>query len=73
RTTECAAFEARALEYLAYGELRAGRHGQARAHAEEGVRAALLAGHRNTAASHHAMLALAASIEGDTAAVAGYA
>ncbi|MFF5313745.1 LuxR C-terminal-related transcriptional regulator [Streptomyces massasporeus] len=73
RTTECAAFEARALEYLAYGELRAGRHAQARAHAEEGVRAALVAGHRNTAASHHAMLALAASIEGDTAAVAGYA
>ncbi|MFJ4561757.1 LuxR C-terminal-related transcriptional regulator, partial [Streptomyces massasporeus] len=73
RTTECAALEARALEYLAYGELRAGRHAQARAHAEEGVRAALMAGHRNTAASHHAMLALAASIEGDTAAVAGYA
>lgn len=73
RTTRCAAFEARALEYLAYGELRAGRHAQARAHAEEGVRVALMAGHRNTAASHHAMLALAASIEGDTAAVAGYA
>ncbi|WP_237304765.1 helix-turn-helix domain-containing protein [Streptomyces qaidamensis] len=73
RTAECVASEARALEYLAYGELRAGRHAQARAHAEEGVRAALLAGHRNTAASHHAMLALAASIEGDTAAVAGYA
>ncbi|GGV86112.1 hypothetical protein GCM10010228_66510 [Streptomyces massasporeus] len=73
RTTECAAFEARALEYLAYGELRAGRHAQARAHAEEGVRAALVAGHRNTAASHHAMLALAASIEGDTTAVARYA
>ncbi|MCK8438628.1 LuxR family transcriptional regulator [Streptomyces sp. D2-8] len=73
RTAESAAFEARALEYLAYGELRAGRHAQARAHAEEGVRAALTAGHRNTAASHHAMLALAASIEGDTAAVAGYA
>ncbi len=73
RATECAASEARALEYLAYGELRAGRHAQARTHAEEGVRAALIAGHRNTAASHHAMLALAASIEGDTAAVAGYA
>ncbi|MFI7140121.1 LuxR C-terminal-related transcriptional regulator [Streptomyces massasporeus] len=73
RTTESAALEARALEYLAYGELRAGRHAQARAHAEEGVRAALVAGHRNTAASHHAMLALAASIEGDTAAVARYA
>lgn len=73
RNAECVASEARALEYLAYGELRVGRHAQARAHAEEGVRAALLAGHRNTAASHHALLALAASIEGDTAAVAGYA
>ncbi|MGW1956875.1 LuxR C-terminal-related transcriptional regulator [Streptomyces sp. NPDC001920] len=73
RTAHCAAFEARALEYLAYGELRAGRHAQARAHAEQGVRAARAAGHRNTAASHHAMLALSASIEGDTTAVAGYA
>ncbi|GAA2548422.1 hypothetical protein GCM10010423_55370 [Streptomyces levis] len=73
RNAECTASEARALEYLAYGELRAGRHAQARHHAEEGVRAALAAGRRNTAASHHAMLALAASIEGDTAAVAGYA
>ncbi|MEU6546291.1 LuxR C-terminal-related transcriptional regulator [Streptomyces sp. NPDC046859] len=73
RNADCAASEARALEYLAYGELRAGRHAQARAHAEEGVRAAAAAGHRNTAASHHAMLALAASIEGDTNAVEGYA
>ncbi|MET8943498.1 LuxR C-terminal-related transcriptional regulator [Streptomyces sp. NPDC004542] len=73
RNAGCAAWEARALEYLAYAELRAGRHAQARAHAEEGVRAAVTAGHRNTAASHHAMLALAASIEGDTTAVAGHA
>lgn len=73
RIADSAAFEARALEYLAYGELRAGRHAQARAHAEEGVQAALAAGHRNTAASHHAMLALAASIEGDTAAVGRHA
>lgn len=73
RNAESAAYEARALEYLAYGELRAGRHAQARAHAEEGVRAALLAGHRNIAASHHVLLALAASIEGDTAAVAAHA
>ncbi|MFF1322584.1 LuxR C-terminal-related transcriptional regulator [Streptomyces chartreusis] len=73
RTADRTAFEARALEYLAYGELRAGRHAQARAHAEEGVRAALAAGHRNTAASHHAMLALAASIEGDTTAVGRHA
>ncbi|MEV5545651.1 helix-turn-helix transcriptional regulator [Streptomyces sp. NPDC052309] len=52
-----------ALEYLAYAELRAGRHAQARAHAEEGLRTALRAGQRNTAAHHHAALALAASIE----------
>ncbi|CAL9344763.1 hypothetical protein SUDANB145_00342 [Streptomyces sp. enrichment culture] len=52
-----------ALEYLAYAELRAGRHAQARAHAEEGLRTALRAGQRNTAALHHAVLALAASIE----------
>ncbi|MFB7656858.1 MULTISPECIES: LuxR C-terminal-related transcriptional regulator [unclassified Streptomyces] len=52
-----------ALEYLAYAELRAGRHPQARTHAEEGLRTALRAGQRNTAAHHRAILALAASIE----------
>ncbi|MFF0461810.1 helix-turn-helix transcriptional regulator [Streptomyces mexicanus] len=52
-----------ALEYLAYAELRAGRHAQARAHAEEGLRTALRTGRRNTAAHHHAALALAASID----------
>ncbi|MDG9720411.1 helix-turn-helix transcriptional regulator, partial [Streptomyces sp. DH24] len=64
-----AAFVPQALEYLAYAELRAGRHAQARAHAEEGLRAAQRTDQRNTAAQHHAVLALAASIEGDTAAV----
>ncbi|MFB8774569.1 helix-turn-helix transcriptional regulator [Streptomyces broussonetiae] len=59
----------RALEYLAYAELRAGRHALARTHAEEGLRAAQRAGQRNTAAHHHAVLALAASIEGETAVV----
>ncbi|GHB46710.1 helix-turn-helix transcriptional regulator [Streptomyces viridiviolaceus] len=59
-----------ALEYLAYAELRAGRHAQARAHAEEGLRTALRAGQRNTAAHHHAVLALAGSIEEQPAAVA---
>lgn len=63
----------RALEYLAYAELRSGRHAQARAHAEEGLREAERAGQRNTAAGHHAVLALAASIEGEPAAVAGHA
>ncbi|WP_371667638.1 LuxR family transcriptional regulator [Streptomyces sp. NBC_00289] len=60
-----------ALEYLAYAELRAGRHAQARTHAEEGLRAAYGAGQRNTAAHHHAVLALAASIEGHPAVVGG--
>ncbi|WP_031049744.1 helix-turn-helix transcriptional regulator [Streptomyces sp. NRRL F-5650] len=55
--------EPQALEYLAYAELRAGRHPQARTHAEEGLRTALRAGQRNTAAHHRSVLALAASIE----------
>ncbi len=62
--------EPRALEYLAYAELRAGRHPQARTHAEEGLRTALRAGQRNTAAHHRAVLALAASIEEEPDAVA---
>ncbi|WP_320779949.1 helix-turn-helix transcriptional regulator, partial [Streptomyces sp. CRN 30] len=64
-----AALVPQALEYLAYAELRAGRHAQARAHAEEGLRTALRAGQRNTAALHHAVLAMAASIEDDPAVV----
>ncbi|MDT0612637.1 helix-turn-helix transcriptional regulator [Streptomyces lancefieldiae] len=60
----------RALEYLAYAELRAGRHPQARAHAEEGLRTALRGGQRNTAAHHQAVLALAASIEEEPEVVA---
>ncbi|PWI10063.1 helix-turn-helix transcriptional regulator [Streptomyces sp. NWU339] len=64
RTLRAAALEPRALEYLAYAELRAGRHQLARTHAEEGLRAARRTGQRNTAAHHHAVLALAASIEG---------
>ncbi|MFC0498259.1 LuxR C-terminal-related transcriptional regulator [Streptomyces mutabilis] len=58
-----------ALEYLAYAELRAGRHSQARVHAEEGLCTALRAGQRNTAAHHRAVLALAASIEEEPQAV----
>ncbi|MFG2359122.1 LuxR C-terminal-related transcriptional regulator [Streptomyces sp. NPDC048521] len=69
RTRRFGAHEARALEYLAYGELRAGRHALARTHAEEGLRSAYRAGQRNTAAHHHAVLALAASIEGDRSTV----
>ncbi|WP_151770647.1 helix-turn-helix domain-containing protein [Streptomyces abyssomicinicus] len=59
------AFVPQTLEYLAYAELRAGRHARARAHAEEGLRCALHSRRRNTAAHHRAVLALAASIEGD--------
>ncbi|MFF9087540.1 LuxR C-terminal-related transcriptional regulator [Streptomyces sp. NPDC014991] len=70
RTNRSAVHEAQALEYLAYGELRAGRHTLARTHAEEGLRTAYRTGQRNTAAHHHAVLALAASIEGEAHAVA---
>ncbi|GAA3253263.1 helix-turn-helix transcriptional regulator [Streptomyces labedae] len=73
RTTGSAALEPRALEYLAYAELRAGRHQLARTHAEEGHRAAERTGQRNTAAHHHAVLALAASIEGEADLVAEHA
>lgn len=59
-----------ALEHLAYAELRAGRHARARAHAEEGLPAAHRLGQRNKAADLHAVLALAASVEGGAAACA---
>ncbi|MGW8063777.1 LuxR C-terminal-related transcriptional regulator [Streptomyces ziwulingensis] len=61
-----------ALEYLSYAELRAGRHPQARTHAEEGLRTALRTGQRNKAAHHRAVLALAASIEEEPDVVAGH-
>ncbi|MFD3538408.1 LuxR C-terminal-related transcriptional regulator [Streptomyces sp. NPDC058662] len=62
-----------ALEHLAYAELRAGRHARARAHAEEGLPAAHRLGQRNKAAHLHAVLALAASVEGGAAACAEHA
>ncbi|GAA2442535.1 helix-turn-helix transcriptional regulator [Streptomyces glaucus] len=73
RTPGSPALVPRALEYLAYAELRAGRHAQARTHAEEGLRTSHLTGQRNTAAHHHAVLALAASIEGEPGVVARHA
>ncbi|SDK08700.1 LuxR family transcriptional regulator [Streptomyces indicus] len=63
----------KALEQLAYGELRAGRHARARAHAEEGVRASRRTGRRNDLAHHHAILALVASLDQDARTVAQYA
>ncbi|MCE0444749.1 hypothetical protein LT493_03895 [Streptomyces tricolor] len=61
--------EARALEYLATAN--SGRAGTRwRTHAEEGLRSAYRTGQRNTAAHHHAVLALAASIEGEAQTVA---
>lgn len=63
----------RALEHLAYGELRAGRHTTARAHALEGLRAAHRTGQPNIAACLYAVLALAASVEGDAEACAEHA
>nr|WP_237330456.1 helix-turn-helix transcriptional regulator [Streptomyces sp. BA2] len=63
----------RALEHLAYGELRAGRHTTARAHALEGLKAAHRTGQPNVAACLHAVLALAASVGGDAEACARHA
>ncbi|WP_307129814.1 helix-turn-helix transcriptional regulator [Streptomyces aurantiacus] len=63
----------RALELLAYAELRTGQHARARAHAEEGLRAAHRYGQSNVAARHHAVLALAASIADEPTLVAHHA
>ncbi|MGY0487093.1 LuxR C-terminal-related transcriptional regulator [Streptomyces sp. WG-D5] len=73
RDLDAAAELPRALELLAYGELRSGRHARARAHAEEGVRAALAAGQRNVLAHQHAVLALVASLDRDVDTVARHA
>ncbi|MET9482748.1 LuxR C-terminal-related transcriptional regulator [Streptomyces sp. NPDC006638] len=62
-----------ALEHLAYGELRAGRHARARAHAREGLAVAGRLGQRNAVAHLHAVLALAASVEGDAGLCATHA
>ncbi|MFG3509328.1 AAA family ATPase [Streptomyces sp. NPDC047821] len=72
RARDLASLVPQALEHLAYAELRSGRHARARAHAEEGLRAAHHAGQRNVAAHHHATLALVASIEGDAAALTAH-
>ncbi|MDN3293360.1 LuxR family transcriptional regulator [Streptomyces ficellus] len=72
RARDIATLVPQALEHLAYAELRAGRHARARAHAEEGLRAAHHAGQRNVVAHHHAALALVASIEGDGAALTAH-
>jgi DNA-binding CsgD family transcriptional regulator len=57
----------RAVEQLAYAELRAGHHALAREHATTGLRAARRSGLVNATAHHHAVLALVASVQ-DTAA-----
>ncbi|MDV5143483.1 LuxR C-terminal-related transcriptional regulator [Streptomyces sp. SBC-4] len=63
----------RALEHLAYAELRAGRYSRAARTAREGLRAAELAGQDNVAAHQHAVLALVASVAGDGKAVREHA
>ncbi|MER5310817.1 LuxR family transcriptional regulator [Streptomyces sp. NPDC002773] len=55
----------RALEHLAYAELRAGRYSRAARTAREGLRAAEQTGQHNVAAHQHAVLALVASVAGD--------
>ncbi|MBT2425677.1 LuxR family transcriptional regulator [Streptomyces sp. ISL-112] len=64
RTTGPDALLPQALEHLAYAELRAGRHAGARAHALEGLHAARRTGQPNSSVRLHAVLALAASVEG---------
>ncbi|MGW2618392.1 hypothetical protein, partial [Streptomyces sp. NPDC001500] len=73
RTAGAATALVRAREYLAYAELRSGRHASARIHAEEGLRTALRTGQGNKAAQYRAVLALAASIEAGPDLVAGHA
>lgn len=73
RSRGLAALTPQVLEHLAYAELRAGRHARARAHAQDGLRAAHRAGQRNVAAHQHAILAMVASVEEDAAAVAVHA
>ncbi|MFF5387853.1 LuxR C-terminal-related transcriptional regulator [Streptomyces sp. NPDC013012] len=63
----------RALEHLAYAELRDGRYSRAARTAREGLAAAEPTGQRNVAAHQHAVLALAASVAGDGVAVAEHA
>ncbi|MEU0158519.1 LuxR C-terminal-related transcriptional regulator [Streptomyces sp. NPDC006261] len=61
-----------ALEHLAYAELRAGLHAGARAHALEGLYAARRTGQPNSSVHLHAVLALAASVEGPAEACAAH-
>lgn len=68
-----AALVSRATEYVAYAELRAGRHAQAREHALAGLRAAEQSNRANTAAQHRAVLALTASVQGSPADVTEHA
>ncbi|MEU6879600.1 LuxR C-terminal-related transcriptional regulator [Streptomyces sp. NPDC046712] len=63
----------RVLEYLAYAELRAGRHARAGAHAREALQASRLTGQRNMEAHQHAVLALVASVTGRPDAVEEHA
>ncbi|MFE1291207.1 LuxR C-terminal-related transcriptional regulator [Streptomyces sp. NPDC058751] len=63
----------RVLEHLAYAELREGRYHQARVHAEAGLEASAEHPQSNVTAGLSAVLALAASIAGDPAAVATHA
>ncbi|GAA1926274.1 helix-turn-helix transcriptional regulator [Streptomyces sodiiphilus] len=65
RTRGPAVLVPRALEHLAYSELRTGNHTRARAHALAGLALAERTGQRNCASHLHAVLAMAAAIEGD--------
>ncbi|MFD8437158.1 LuxR C-terminal-related transcriptional regulator [Streptomyces microflavus] len=72
RTSGPDALLPQALEHLAYAELRAGLHAGARAHALEGLHAARRTGQPNSSVHLHAVLALAASVEGPAEACAAH-
>ncbi|MEU3833871.1 helix-turn-helix transcriptional regulator [Streptomyces microflavus] len=72
RTSGPDALLPQALEHLAYAELRAGFHAGARAHALEGLHAARRTGQPNSSVHLHAVLALAASVEGPAEACAAH-
>ncbi|WP_338118756.1 LuxR C-terminal-related transcriptional regulator [Streptomyces cyaneofuscatus] len=72
RTEGSDALLPQALEHLAYAELRAGLHAGARAHALEGLHAARRTGQANSSVHLHAVLALAASVEGPAEACAAH-
>ncbi|WP_404815935.1 AAA family ATPase [Streptomyces thermolineatus] len=73
RASASAALLPSVLARLAEAELRLGRPARARSFAREGLREAERGGQENCAAHHHALLVMAAAMEGDDGACAAHA